>query len=84
MSFNQRGVPHQDLRRRIGYSTATDLRSRIGYNTQEQQGFDEQDYYQPPRRGQYYPQQRGQRGGYRGRSRARARGRGFNHYNNYY
>lgn len=90
--YNQRGVPHQDLRRSIGYSSAADLRTRIGHNPQgqiepqhSQDHHDYQEHYQPrgPHQEQYQP-----RGSYRGnnnyRGRGRPRARGYNRYRQYY
>lgn len=55
MTYNSRGLPRQDLRRHIGYSTASDLRTRIG--NPDHQNFhhpdqDQQDYRAHPQQGQ--------------------------------
>jgi len=95
MVFNQRGLPRQDLRRNIGYSTGADLRTRIGHNQEEaaqenpnQGQFNNNQWYQDQYQGpnQYqnqYQYQNQSQNQYRGRGRGRGRARrNFN--NGYY
>jgi len=88
MSYNQRGLPRQDLRRNIGYSSHSDLRTRIGNQQDQPPPYQyQQDNYQQPYREQrdQYREQRDQYQHYqqeprqysqnRGRGRGRGRGR---------
>jgi len=99
IDLNKKGVPRNDLRRKIGPSTAKDLRTNIGRDTEQKEVNFEERGRTPKRgnrggRGRGHPPSRGQnrsnsrsfhRGrGSRGGSRGGFRGgRGHNSYQNY-
>jgi len=73
INLNKKGVPKQDLRRRIGPSTNKDLRTNIGYNNQDQQQVTFQDDQGHQDQQQASFQDRG-RTPHRGNQRGRGRG----------
>jgi len=86
IDLNKRGVPKQDLRRKIGPSTDKDLRTNIGRDHQDQpQQVSFQERGRTPKRGNQRGRGRGHppsRGHHHSNSRGYSRGRGNNNRGN--